>query len=51
MLEIDMPPVILDTASSAYANGFESFMVVYVKHEIATVIFVDLSEQFYYILL
>jgi hypothetical protein len=32
-------------------NGFEIFMVVYVKHGIATVIFVDFSEQFYYILL
>ena len=32
-------------------NGFEIFMIVYVKHEIATVNFVDFSEQFYYILL
>ena len=32
-------------------NDFEIFMVVYVKHEIATIIFVDFSEQFYYILL
>ena len=43
MLKIDMLPVILDTASSAYPMA-EIFMVVYVKHEIGTVIFVDFSK-------
>ena len=43
MLEIDMSSVILD--SKFYLpNDFEIFMVVYVKHEIATVIFVDFYE-------
>ena len=51
MLEIDMSSVILDTASYVGPMAFEIFMVVYVQHEIATVIFVDFYEQFCYILL
>jgi hypothetical protein len=34
-----------------YSNCFEIFMVIYVKHDIATVIFIDFSVQFCYILL
>ena len=32
------------------SNCFENFMVVYVKHEVATVTFVDFSVWFYYML-
>ena len=44
MLKLDMPLVILGYSKFFLLNGFEIFMVVYVKHEIATVIFVDFYE-------
>ena len=44
MLEIVMSSVIFGYSKLCSSNGFEIFMVVYVQHEIATVIFVDFYE-------
>ena len=51
MLEIRHATYYFGYSKLCLPNGFEIFMVVYVQHEIVTVIFVDFYEQFYYILL
>jgi hypothetical protein len=49
MLEIDTPSFWYN--KFCLFNCFDIFMVVYVKHEVAIVIFVDFSVLFYYMLL